>query len=170
MDYLIRKTVSMIVAIDLMNTSAANHLPYLSRKYFFRRGKSRMNPPMLLLVVYVTWLQTVRLVTTRRLLLRDIFVIGVLNDRLGERLLAEDESEPTFDLAVKKVEAFERARQGRASSKSTTVSAVHRTPEQQSGKKTLVAPKRTTTTATCRACYRCGSSDHLVSSSIVSSN
>ena len=40
----------------------------------------------------------------RDTLLRDIFVIGVYNDRLGEKLLADDESTLTFDLAIKKAE------------------------------------------------------------------
>jgi hypothetical protein len=42
-------------------------------------------------------------------LLRDIFVIGVKNDRLGERLLTEDASKLTFDEAVAKATAVERA-------------------------------------------------------------
>ena len=40
-------------------------------------------------------------------LLRNIFVCGVYNDRLGERLLAEDESKLNFDTALAKAEAFE---------------------------------------------------------------
>ena len=55
--------------------------------------------------------------TNRETLLRVIFVIGVFNDHLGEKLLAEDESTLIFDLAIKKAEAFERARQERASSR-----------------------------------------------------
>ena len=55
--------------------------------------------------------------SNRETLLRDIFVTGVFNDRLGEKLLAEDASTLTFDLAIRKAEAFERARQERASSK-----------------------------------------------------
>lgn len=42
-------------------------------------------------------------------MLCDIFVIGVFDDRLGERLLSEDAS-LAFDLAIRKAEAFERAR------------------------------------------------------------
>ena len=41
--------------------------------------------------------------------LRDMFVIGVANDRLGERLLAEDDTKLTFDLAVSKATQAERA-------------------------------------------------------------
>ena len=44
---------------------------------------------------------------------RDIFVIGVANDRLGEHLLTEDAAILTFDAAVAKAEAVERACQDR---------------------------------------------------------
>jgi hypothetical protein len=40
---------------------------------------------------------------------RDIFVAGVANDRLGERLLSEDLKKLTFDIAVNKAEIAERA-------------------------------------------------------------
>ena len=43
-------------------------------------------------------------------MLRDIFVIGVRDDRLGERLLSEDASTLTFEEAINRAEAFERAR------------------------------------------------------------
>ena len=43
-------------------------------------------------------------------MLRDIFVIGVRDDRLGERLLSEDATTLTFEDAIKRAEAFERAR------------------------------------------------------------
>ena len=46
-------------------------------------------------------------------LLRNIFVCGVHNDRLGERLLAEDESKLNFDIALAKAEAFERSQEER---------------------------------------------------------
>ena len=48
--------------------------------------------------------------TSAYTLLRDIFVIRVRNNRLGERLLSEDAAELTFDTALTKAEAFERAR------------------------------------------------------------
>ena len=54
-------------------------------------------------------------------LLRNIFMVSVFNDCLGEKLLAEEETELTFDLAVRKAEAFEHARQEQASSKSTLI-------------------------------------------------
>ena len=62
----------------------------------------------------------------RETLLRDIFVIGVFNDHLGEKILAEDEGTLTFDLAIKKAEAFERARQERASSSFLTRGGIHK--------------------------------------------
>ena len=96
-------------------------------------------------------------------LLRDIFMIGVFNDRLGEKLLAEEEIELTFDLAVRKAEAFERARQERASSKSTLISAVRRLPNQHPGNMAPAASKPASTSLRRRACYRCGSSDHIAS-------
>ena len=43
-------------------------------------------------------------------MLRDIFVIGVRDDRLGERLLSEDATTLTFEDAIRRTEAFERAR------------------------------------------------------------
>ena len=67
----------------------------------------------------------------RETLLRDIFVIGTYDDRLGEKLLAEDESALTFELAVRKSEAFDRARQERASTK-PTIAAVQRFNSYQS--------------------------------------
>lgn len=42
-------------------------------------------------------------------MLRDNFCIGVRGNSLGERLLSEDSSILTFDLTLKKAEAFERA-------------------------------------------------------------
>lgn len=48
-------------------------------------------------------------------LLRDIFVIGVSNDRLGERFLSEDPTKLTFDAAVTKSCAYERALADRSS-------------------------------------------------------
>ena len=46
-------------------------------------------------------------------LLRDIFVVGIYSNILGERLLAEDASTLTFDKAINMAEAFERARSER---------------------------------------------------------
>ena len=41
--------------------------------------------------------------------LRDIFIIGVRDNRIGERLLSEDPSKFTFDQAVARAETVERA-------------------------------------------------------------
>ena len=40
-------------------------------------------------------------------MLRDIFVVGIRNDMLGEKLLAEESSTLTFDNALARAEAFE---------------------------------------------------------------
>ena len=48
-------------------------------------------------------------------LLRDIYVCGVSNNALGERLLSEDASKLTFEQAVARGEALERAKTERAS-------------------------------------------------------
>lgn len=42
-------------------------------------------------------------------MLRDVFVMGVYNDRLGERLLTDDADKLTFEAAVSRSQAFERA-------------------------------------------------------------
>ena len=42
-------------------------------------------------------------------MIHDIFVVGVKDDRLGERILVENVTELMFDLALTKVEAFVRA-------------------------------------------------------------
>jgi transposase InsO family protein len=57
---------------------------------------------------------------------RDIFVAGVANDRLGERLLSEDLKKLTFDIAVNKAEIAERAFKDR-SQVAVRVSAVQST-------------------------------------------
>ena len=44
------------------------------------------------------------------ILMRDIFVVGIRDDRIGERLLAEDAQTLTFDKALAGDEAIERAR------------------------------------------------------------
>ena len=47
-------------------------------------------------------------------MLRDVFVIGVRNDHLGERLLSEDASKLTFEAAVNRAETVERATMDRS--------------------------------------------------------
>ena len=56
---------------------------------------------------------------------RDIFVIGVTNDRLGEHLLTEDAATLTFDAAVAKAEAVERACQDRGRVQVEDIAAVN---------------------------------------------
>ena len=58
-------------------------------------------------------------------MLRDIFVVGIRDDRLGEKLLAEDASTLGFDTALARTEAFERARteRGAVSSNAASVNA-----------------------------------------------
>lgn len=119
-------------------------------------------------------------------MLRDIFVIGVHNDRLGERLLSEDAMTLTFDLALTKAEAFERACKERRSV--GTVSRVQEPPaasrfqepksiskpSTQAFKSNKSKNKSTVQFAGAesskrnwkepRRCYRCDSADHLASS------
>ena len=107
----------------------------------------------------------------RETLLRDIFVIGILNDRLGEKLLAEDENTLTFDLAIKKAEAFERARQERASSRPAVALLKQSTRRSPFPPRAADQPRPPSTSPNfvpshregkpSRVCYRCGSSTHL---------
>lgn len=122
--------------------------------------------------------------TNRNNLLRDIFVIGIYDDRLGEKLLAEDETVLTFDLAIRKAEAFDRARQERAaaSTKSSSLATMnsynpksHKSKPNYSQQKSAsnteyIQPKssykRYNTSKTPNQktiCYRCGSPRHLAS-------
>ena len=82
-------------------------------------------------------------------MLRDIFVIGVRDNNLGERLLSEDSSTLTFDSAIPKAEAFERARAERRTvtlqPQPITVNSVQHQP---TGFKTQPV------------CFRCGSKTH----------
>ena len=80
-------------------------------------------------------------------LLRDIFVIGIFQDRLAEQLLALDSSKLTFESALQKAEAFERACHER---RSYEVAAVSKTPA--------------TKTDAGKRCYRCGNPDHMADS------
>ena len=64
-------------------------------------------------------------------LLRDIFVIGVRDDLLGERLLAEDSASLTFESALARAEAAERARSDRRAAFSSSISALHKSVNYQ---------------------------------------
>ena len=82
-------------------------------------------------------------------MLRDIFVMGVRNNHLGERLLAEDPSKLTFEEACKQAEAFERARAERRNV-IPTASASAELHQASSVQRKIV-------------CYRCGRPDHKAS-------
>ena len=92
-------------------------------------------------------------------LLRDIFVTGIRNNHLGERLLAEDAQLLTFDSAIAKAEAFERARVERQSfNPNNSVSALS-----CSYNRTKL-PKQASSQSPHGSCYRCGSKHHLANS------
>ena len=78
-------------------------------------------------------------------LLRDIFVFGIYNDLLGERLLAEDPATRTFEAALRKAEAFERAKKERGSAKVyNTTSQLE--PEKPASSNSASTTRRTPTT------------------------
>ena len=85
-------------------------------------------------------------------LLRDIFVIGVKNDRIGERLLTEDSSTLTFESALARAEAAERAQGGRVilsghdSSSTAQVAHVQKSVERKPASEVTKS----------KSCYRCG--------------
>ena len=95
-------------------------------------------------------------------MLRDIFVIGVANDRLGENLLTEDASTLTFDTAVAKAEAVERAcrDRGRVQPVDTShtqfevckLNSSHQKQSKNYGQQNKIT------------CYRCGSFSHKANS------
>lgn len=82
-------------------------------------------------------------------LLRDIFVIGVKNGRLAEQLLALEATALTFDIALRKAEAFERATAGR--NEMEKVSVIRQQVKEEGS-------------CNLRKCYRCGSNNHLANS------
>ena len=87
-------------------------------------------------------------------MLRDIFVIGVANDRLGKHLLTEDASTLTFDAAVER--AFHDWRRVQPATFSHTTQA-NVCKLNQSQTKPANQPNTVT-------CYRCGSSSHKANS------
>lgn len=113
--------------------------------------------------------------TNKDTMLRDIFVVGIRNDILGEKLLAEDSSTLTFDNALARAEAFERARseRGAVSTCAKTVNATQRQgkkPFARTGNVSRNQPvmkpavvDRLSGEAK-RTCFRCGSTDHLANS------
>lgn len=92
-------------------------------------------------------------------LLRDIFVMNVRNNTLGEKLLSEDAALLTFESAVQKAEAFERARSERTTiHPTTTLIASVNTSLPSRNNSTTIKP---TLKNDSRLCYRCGSPNHL---------
>ena len=80
---------------------------------------------------------------TSAILLRDIFVCGIYSNNLGEKLLSEDASTLTFDNAIARAEAWERARSDRQTvGTSQVVSNIIKK-------------------ASARRCFRCNSDQHL---------
>lgn len=102
---------------------------------------------------------------------RDIFVVGIRDDRLGERLLAESASTLTFDAALARAEAYERARTersavaGHSSSVNSTAKFTHTKSRKDEGKRDKGSRIQRPTEIQ-RSCYRCGSKDHLANSSL----
>ena len=86
-------------------------------------------------------------------MLRDVFVIGVRNDHLAERLLTQDAATLTFEKAVTKAETVERATSDRSqmttSTDSPTVLKVERPGEAGSSKSRLEKRRGI-------FCHRCG--------------
>lgn len=121
-------------------------------------------------------------------LLRDIFVCGVRDDKLGEKLLTEDASTLTFELAIRKAEAFERARLERRSVGATVAAMSHKPADvkDERGANGATGPRRNDrprgnqgvvtshpnhpihprpNPSFKRECYRCGSTTHIASNS-----
>ena len=101
-------------------------------------------------------------------MLRDIFVIGVWNDKLGESLLALDASTLTFAVAVQKSEAFERARSERhkvghnQDVHGATVSNIKRSGNASTPN--IRDTGNASPNPTAQLCYRCGRTNHLANS------
>ena len=96
-------------------------------------------------------------------MLRDIFIIGIRDDRLGEKFLSEDASKLTFEEAVRRAQIHERAvadrskvtasGKGELSSGTSVSHAVNtlKSVEQRSGPHKSTDPP---------VCFRCGSFSH----------
>ena len=109
-------------------------------------------------------------------LLRDVFVIGIKDSRLGERLLAEDPAVLTFENALQKAEAWEMARSDRGRLEHTSVNRVNVSKSNRSyhasGNSLCRDPPRKESASfsnrssnNSKVCYRCGSQAHLANSS-----
>ena len=91
-------------------------------------------------------------------MLRDKFVLGLENSSLAEKLLAEDSNKLTFDMALKRAEAMERARADQKS--------IMARPQQEAlyAVKKDKKPNSTWKPNQKGNCYRCGSASHLANS------
>ena len=89
---------------------------------------------------------------TSTMLLRDIFVCGIYSNLLGERLLSEDASTLTFNSAITRAEAWERAKSDRQTVGNTNAyNAVRNVTKTQTNDRTNSGKK----------CFRCNSTQHL---------
>ena len=88
------------------------------------------------------------------ILCRDVFVAGVHNDRIGERLLIEDFNTLTFDAAIAKAETIERAISDRyeVAHKSSEVAQIKSDPHKQPRYKIPTKPPQTVPLKSCRNC------------------
>ena len=95
-------------------------------------------------------------------MLRDVFVLGIHDDRLGERLLTEDAQTLTFDKALAKAEAFERASSDRSKVGHHEQPSIKWVSKQHSNKCTVSVPnvKASDRTSDKVTCYCCGMRGH----------
>ena len=91
---------------------------------------------------------------------RDILVIGVADNALGERLLSENASTLTFDDALRKAEAFERARADRYKVHKG-LNVVQSQPVQRQSSSCLQSAAKTHPHI---ICFRCGKGSHKANS------
>lgn len=103
-------------------------------------------------------------------MLRDILVIGVKDNALGEKLLGEDATKLTFDTAVRQAEAFERARSERrnVSSAAQCQAVIAQAPpggryHSSASRPPQASSKPLTTQRGTPYCYRCGTQEHNAS-------
>jgi len=90
-------------------------------------------------------------------MLRDKFVLGIFDNQLAERLLAEDASTLSFEKALKRAEACERAKLDRKAI-NTTSDAICSVKPMQEKSKPMVNRRDE------KRCFRCGSNQHFANS------
>lgn len=96
-------------------------------------------------------------------MLRDIFVCGIYSNALGERLLTEDAATLTFEAAITRAEAFERARSERQTVEGRYVAQVKTTIQDKDTRMQARGQSSRSTVANQgqRECFRCKSLKHL---------